>query len=70
MHIHIKTSYEDNLSTYPSDSDDSVVIAILDDTIVTAIVLDLTKDVALKLRSGLNTILDSTEVEVIQPNPG
>ena len=70
MHIHIKTSYEDNLSTYPSDSDDSVVIAILDDTIVTAIVLDLTKDVALKLHSGLNTILDSTEAEVIQPNPG
>ena len=70
MHIHIKTSYEDNLSTSPSDSDDSVVIAILDDTIVTAIVLDLTKDVALKLRSGLDTILDSTEVEVIQPNPG
>ena len=41
MHIHIKNSVADNMSVYESDSDDSIVIAILDDSIVTAIVLDL-----------------------------
>ena len=34
MLIHIKNSVEDNLSVYDSDNDDSVVIAILDDSIV------------------------------------
>jgi hypothetical protein len=70
MHIHIKSSYKDNLSVYPSNDDDSVVIAILDDTIVTAIVLDLTKDVALKLQAELDDTLGSSNVEVIQTQPG
>ena len=47
MHIHIKNTVEDNLSVYDSNNDDSVIIAILDDSIVTAIVLDLAHDLSL-----------------------
>jgi len=68
MHIHIKNSVEDNLSVYDSDNDDSVVIAILDDSIVTAIVLDLAHDSAVKLHSELSKLLQGyqpPEIEVL-----
>lgn len=70
MHIHIKCSSKDNLSVYPGGNDDSMVIAILDDTIVTAIVLDLDKEVVLKLQTELDNTLGSNSVEVIQTQPG
>jgi len=68
MHIHIKNTVEDNLSVYDSNNDDSVIIAILDDSIVTAIVLDLAHDSAVKLHAELSTLLQgyqAPDLEVI-----
>ena len=70
MHIHIKNSVADNMSEYQSDSDDSIVIAILDDSIVTAIVLDIAAESALKLYNELGSKLNITPAEVIEmPKP-
>ena len=70
MHIHIKNSVADNMSGYESDSDDSIVIAILDDSIVTAIVLDIAAESALKLYNELGSKLNITPAEVIEmPKP-
>jgi len=71
MHIHIKNTMEDNLSVYDSNNDDSVIIAILDDSIVTAIVLDLAHASAVKLHSELSKLLQGyqpPEIEVIHDN--
>ena len=55
---------------YESDHDDSIVIAILDDSIVTAIVLDIAADSALKLYNELGSKLKITPAEVIEmPKP-
>ena len=70
MHIHIKNSMPENMSVYESDHDDSIVIAILDDSIVTAIVLDIAADSALKLYNELASKLKVTPAEVIEmPKP-
>ena len=70
MHIHIKNSMPENMSVYESDHDDSIVIAILDDSIVTAIVLDIAADSALKLYNELGSKLKVTPAEVIEmPKP-
>ena len=70
MHIHIKNSMPENMSVYESDNDDSIVIAILDDSIVTAIVLDIAADSALKLYNELASKLKVTPAEVIEmPKP-
>ena len=70
MHIHIKNSVAENMSVYESDHDDSIVIAILDDSIVTAIVLDIAADSALKLYNELGSKLKITPAEVIEmPKP-
>ena len=70
MHIHIKNSMPENMSVYESDHDDSIVIAILDDSIVTAIVLDIAADSALKLYNELGSKLKITPAEVIEmPKP-
>tara|TARA_R100000008_G_scaffold20429_1_gene10649 strand:- start:1337 stop:1549 length:213 start_codon:yes stop_codon:yes gene_type:complete len=66
MHIHIKNSVADNMSVYESDSDDSIVIAVLDDSIVTAIVLDIAAESALKLYNELGSKLNVTQAEVIE----
>jgi hypothetical protein len=58
------------MSVYESDSDDSIVIAILDDSIVTAIVLDIAAESALKLYNELGSKLNVTQAEVIEmPKP-
>ena len=58
------------MSVYESDSDDSIVIAILDDSIVTAIVLDIAAESALKLYNELGSKLNITPAEVIEmPKP-
>ena len=58
------------MSVYESDHDDSIVIAILDDSIVTAIVLDIAADSALKLYNELGSKLKVTPAEVIEmPKP-
>jgi len=60
----------ENMSVYESDNDDSIVIAILDDSIVTAIVLDIAADSALKLYNELASKLKVTPAEVIEmPKP-
>ena len=70
MHIHIKNYMPENMSVYESDHDDSIVIAILDDSIVTAIVLDIAADSALKLYNELGSKLKITPAEVIEmPKP-
>ena len=70
MHIHIKNSVADNMAVYESDSDDSIVIAILDDSIVTAIVLDIAAESALKLYNELGSKLNIPPAEVIEmPKP-
>ena len=70
MHIHIKNSMPENMSVYESDHDDSIVIAILDDSIVTAIVLDIAAASALKLYNELASKLKVTPAEVIEmPKP-
>ena len=58
------------MSVYESDSDDSIVIAVLDDSIVTAIVLDIAAESALKLYNELGSKLNVTQAEVIEmPKP-
>ena len=58
------------MSVYESDSDDSIVIAVLDDSIVTAIVLDIAAESALKLYNELGSKLNITPAEVIEmPKP-
>ena len=58
------------MSVYESDSDDSIVIAVLDDSIVTAIVLDIAAESALKLYNELGAKLNITPAEVIEmPKP-
>jgi hypothetical protein len=69
MHIHIKNTVEDNLSVYDSNNDDSVIIAILDDSIVTAIVLDLAHDSAVKLHSELSTLLQGYQAPDLEVLP-
>tara|TARA_R100001082_G_scaffold110446_1_gene90418 strand:+ start:1477 stop:1689 length:213 start_codon:yes stop_codon:yes gene_type:complete len=66
MHIHIKNSVADNMSIYESDNDDSIVIAVLDDSIVTAIVLDISAESALKLYNELGSKLEITPAKVIE----
>ena len=66
MHIHIKNSVADNMSIYESDNDDSIVIAVLDDSIVTAIVLDISAESALKLYNELGSKLKITPAKVIE----